>query len=518
MASMSTQPALSVDKLTKRFGGSLALDNVSMTLRPGEVHGLAGENGAGKSTLIKLLAGIYTPDSGRIEVAGHEVSPHLTKPSIAFLHQDPGLVDELTIGENIAFTAGFPRRRSVIDWPKVMKQAAEAYERIGLVPPRPTGLVGRMLPAEKAVLGIVRSLAVHASIAVLDEPTASLPAPDVAYLLGALRKLRDSGTAILYVTHRLPELFEIADEITVLRGGRTVDNGPIEEFTVGRLVAAMLGREIDEEPPAAGGGSRGVPTVRVRGVRATGCRPATFDVHEGEILGLVGLRGAGQEHIGRAIAGAEVCHAGSVVIGGAEIGPAAGLRDRMRHGIALLPADRQRESTFSGLQLTENLFPGDMNPSGSHRWIARRREAERAKGLIAEYAVRPPQTDNLIDQLSGGNQQKVCVARVLAPEQKLIVLEEPTAGVDVGSKFDIHGYVRDAARAGTAVIIVSSDFEEVSNLCTRALIVVDGEIVGDVGPDETSVDRLTVLAASGAPAPQPNVSPALDLKQPEGNV
>lgn len=516
MATTSTRPALSVAGLTKRFGGSLALDGVDLALRPGEVHGLIGENGAGKSTLIKVLAGIHVPDGGRIEVDGEEIHPHLSKPPIAFLHQDPGLVDELTIAESIAFTAGFPRRRwSTIDWRRVHSRAVEAYEQIGLTSPPPDRLVGRMLPAEKALLGIVRSLAVDARIAVLDEPTASLPGPDVEYLLDALRTLRESGTAILYVTHRLPELVAIADQITVLRSGKLVDCGPIGDFTIDRMVASMLGRQM-ADAPVVEQGSQGTPVAEIRGVRARGCAPASFTVHDGEIVGLVGLRGAGQEQIGRAITGAEPCYGGSVVVRGTEVPAGAGLRDRMRQGIALLPSDRQRESTFSGLQITENLFPGDLNASGSRAWISRKHESRRTSALIQEYDVRPPKADNLIDQLSGGNQQKVVVARVLAPAQKLIVLEEPTAGVDVGSKFDIHGYVRDAARSGTAVIVVSSDFEEVSNLCTRALIVVNGEIVADVGPDETSVDRLTVLAASGAQDTRPTRPSGSSSQQPEG--
>jgi ribose transport system ATP-binding protein len=498
---MTTLPVLAVRGLSKRFGGTLALDDVSLTLRPGEIHALVGENGAGKSTLIKVLAGVYKPDNGRIEVGGHLVHPHLANPAIAFVHQDLGLVDELTVGENIAFLLGWPKRLSFIDWKQVARRAKDAYARMGLTPPKPDSPVGIMSTAEKALLAIVRALAANASALVLDEATAPLPGPDVEELFKALRKLRESGTGILYVTHRLGEVFAIADEVTVLRGGKKVDEGSTSAFTLESLVAAMLGRDVGEKraSPMAAQPATEAPIVTVSGLVIDGKPPVSFDVYSGEILGLVGLRGAGHEHIGRAMAGADPCDRGEVSVCGDVIGPSAHLRSRVFRGIGLLPADRQRESAFFGLSVVENLFPVGSNSSGMTHWISHRHERMAATELIEEYAIRPPRGELLMDQLSGGNQQKVCVARLLARAHKLMVLEEPTAGVDVGARVEIHEYIREEARGGTGVIVILSDFEEVATLCTRALVIVNGAVAAEVGADEMTPGLLLVLASSGSP-------------------
>ncbi|MBF4160766.1 sugar ABC transporter ATP-binding protein [Nocardioides acrostichi] len=494
--------ALRLTGLTKRFAGQLALDGVDLTLEPGQVRGLVGENGAGKSTLIKLLAGIYTPDAGTIEVAGRELHPGSDRSGLAFVHQDLGLVDELTVGENLAFTSGFPRAAGLIDWRRVWSSAQAAYERMSLDAPAPRTLVGRLSAAEKALLGIVRALAKDASVAVLDEPTASLPAPDVAYLIDALRRLKESGTAILYVTHRLQELYEIADSVTVLRGGRKVAEGPMGDYGVDRLVEAMLGRPV-ASVPVTEETTRGDDVVLVVDrLVVRDAPPVSFTVGAGEIVGVVGLRGAGQEAIGRAVAGAEPSTTASLVLNGVDVGRSRGVGGRMRHGIALLPADRQRESTFPGLSLVENLFPGPRNRSGGGGLLAVAAEQERALAAITSYDVRPPRPALPIDQLSGGNQQKVCVARVLGQAQRLVVLEEPTAGVDVGSKLEIHNFVRAAAESGTGVLVVSSDVEEITQLCTRVLVVVNGAITAEATGEAITDENLIVLASS-APVAAP---------------
>ncbi|KAA1396053.1 sugar ABC transporter ATP-binding protein [Aeromicrobium ginsengisoli] len=495
MTENMTAPALRLSGLTKRFAGQLALDHVDLELAPGEVRGLVGENGAGKSTLIKMLAGIYVPDDGAIEVDGQQLSPTSDRTSIAFVHQDLGLVDELTIGENIAFASGFPRASGLITWSQVWDRAVEAYERMNLVPPSPRQLVGRLSAAEKALLGIVRALAKDAKVAVLDEPTASLPAPDVAFLLDALRSLKASGTAILYVTHRLQELYEVADSVTILRGGQLVAAGPMAEFGVDRVVEAMLGRSIDSVPATGPAALDGTEILGVDGLAVRGAPPVSFSVHAGEVVGIMGLRGAGQEAIGRAIAGVDPTAAGSVRLDGRAVHE-SGISARMRAGIALLPADRQRESTFPGMSVAENLFPGPRNRSNGSRWIGRRTESSRTVATISEFDVRPALADLPIDQFSGGNQQKVCVARVLGQDQRVVILEEPTAGVDVGSKFEIHAFIRAAAAAGTGVVVISSDVEEITQLCTRVLVVVNGGIDAEATGDQISEENLIVLASS----------------------
>jgi ribose transport system ATP-binding protein len=495
MTEQVTEPALRLSGLTKHFAGQLALDHVDLELAPGEVRGLVGENGAGKSTLIKMLAGIYVPDDGTIEVGGRMLSPTSDRGSIAFVHQDLGLVDELTIGENMAFASGFPKTGGLITWSQVWARTVEAYERMNLAAPSPRQLVGRLSAAEKALLGIVRALAKDATVAVLDEPTASLPAPDVAYLLDALRSLKASGTSILYVTHRLQELHDVADSVTVLRGGRLVAEGAVSDYPVDRLVEAMLGRSIDSVPASEAAAVDGPEILRVDGLTVRGAPEVSFSVHAGEIVGVMGLRGAGQEAIGRAIAGAERSTGGTLRLDGVAV-TGSGVAARMKSGIALLPADRQRESTFPGMSVAENLFPGPRNRSNGSRWIGRRRESSRTDAVIAEFDVRPALPALPIDQFSGGNQQKVCVARVLGQDQRLVILEEPTAGVDVGSKFEIHRFIRAAAASGTGVIVVSSDVEEITQLCTRVLVVVNGGIDAEATDDQITEENLIVLASS----------------------
>ncbi len=263
-------PVLEAEGLTKRFGGQLALDEVSIRIQAGEIRGLVGENGAGKSTLIKVLAGVYRPDAGRISVDGTPLTRTGPSPQLAFVHQDLGIADELTVAENIAFTVGFPRRGGLIDWSQVWKLASRTYAKMELDPPPPKLPAGRLSAADKALLGIVRAISRDARLAVLDEPTASLPAPEVAYLLAALRKLRESGTAILYVTHRLPELFAVADSVTILRSGRRVADGPMSDYDVDSLVEHMLGRRARERISAGTPPAPGRVVVTVEGLRPAG--------------------------------------------------------------------------------------------------------------------------------------------------------------------------------------------------------------------------------------------------------
>lgn len=489
---------LEIRNVSKRFTGQLALDNVSLTVAPGEIRGLVGENGAGKSTLIKILAGIHDKDDGELRVAGHPLVRGGNSTAIAFVHQDLGLVDELTVGENVALTAGFPKTAGLIRWPGVWEQALAVYDQMGVEPPDPRSRVGHLSPADKALLGIVRALSLNSPLAVLDEPTASLPAGDVEYLLSALRRLRQSGTSILYVTHRLAELFAVADTVTVLRGGRAVADGTISDFTVDSLVEAMLGRSLEAavRAPGAQTAAEQPPIIRVRDLRWEGGGPLSFTVQPGEVLGLVGLRGAGHEKVGQVLAGAMPATSGSLTLGEEQLDNRGSVAGRMRKGLVALPPDRQREAVFPGMSLLENLFPGRINSALGGAVLNPRRERRRAIDTLTRYDVRPLSWSATIDHLSGGNQQKVAVARVLDRDQRLVILDEPTAGVDVGSRFEIHQFVRKAAAAGTGIIVVSSDFEEMSTLCTRVLIIADGVITGELSGERITQDQMLILASA----------------------
>jgi ribose transport system ATP-binding protein len=494
-------PIVETRGLTKRFFGTLALDAVDFSLRRGEIHALIGENGAGKSTLIKILAGVYLPDSGTVAMKGQVVHPHAQHLPIAFVHQDIGLVEDLSVGENVAMVAGFPRRFGLIDWEAVWSQAREIYRLMEVDAPDPRRLVQTLNSAERAVLGIVRALSLKAEVIVLDEPTAALPEPDALLLFGILKNLRAHGTSVIYVTHRLGELFNMADRVTVFRDGRVVRTGDIAEATPIGLVQDMLGRRVESTQISHQGPAHTKPLLSVRGLHVEQWGPIDFDIAAGEIVGLVGLRGAGQESVGRAICGALPAGSGSIALGGRQLPNRDTIADRMAQGIALAPGDRTRDSTFAGMNVTENLFP---NPdiAGRKPWSLgfTRAEAGATRGLMEKFDIRPRNESALIDWLSGGNQQKVVLARWLTSKAKVLVLEEPTAGVDVGAKLAIHGMLRRAAEQGAAILIVSSDFEEVAALCDRAVIINRGRVGAELHGDALTVDGLLTKASIGAPA------------------
>ncbi|HTJ93558.1 MAG TPA: sugar ABC transporter ATP-binding protein [Pararobbsia sp.] len=484
--------------VTKRFFGALALDAASFELRRGEIHALIGENGAGKSTFIKILAGVYQADGGEFVLDGAAVDPAANKLPIAFVHQDLALVDDLTVGENIALIAGYPRKGGLIDWPETMRQATRLYTAMGIDAPDPERLVVTLSLAEKAILGIVRGLAGKPRALVLDEPTAALPEADAQRLFDAVRRLRDAGTSIIYVSHRLNELFGLADRVTVFRDGRHVHTTTIGETRVEKLVEHMLGRAFEHSDTGRTSEARAQPALRVESLIVEGRGPLSFDASPGQVLGLVGLRGGGQEAAGRAIFGALKAEAGRVILDGRELPASDDIGARIAAGIVLLAGDRMRESTFPGMTLAENLFP---NPLLAKRGIfqAQRPAAERdiVRARLDQFDVRPRNPASLIDWLSGGNQQKVVLARWLEARARVVILEEPTAGVDIGAKLAIHQMLRAAAAAGATLIVVSSDLEEVAALADRALVIDRGRVVAELGGAALSMDALITASSIG---------------------
>ena len=384
-------PAVEIRGLTKRFLGTLALDHVDLTIGRGEILALVGENGAGKSTLIKTLAGIHQPDAGEILIEGKTVHPYAESVPIAFVHQDLGLVDELSIGENVALVAGFPRKGGLISWSRVWSQTEIIYAGMGIEPPDPRAPVGSLSAASKAILGIARALSRQARIVVLDEPTASLPGPDALHLFELLLRLRASGTSILYVSHRLNELFGLVDRVTVFRDGRHVRSSPIGTQTPETIVHDMLGRDLDlhHGPQTVSASLR--PMLTVSDLRVENQGPLSFSVGQGEVLGLVGLRGGGHEVIGRTIFGTHSQDAGTIRLAEENISPDLPIAGRIAKGIALLAGERLVESAFPGMSLRENLFPNKENVEGGLLTpISRTRENEQVRDVLERFDVRPP--------------------------------------------------------------------------------------------------------------------------------
>ncbi len=484
-------PLLRFESVTKRFGGTLAIDSISLDVKAGEVLALLGENGAGKSTLIKVLAGIHTADSGAVLYRGAPHNAAQQTGRVAFIHQDLGLIEWMTVAENVALALGYPRRAGRIDWRAADARAADALSRVGAAFD-PSTRIRDLSRTEKSLVAIARALAAEADVLVLDEPTASLPADEVERLFCALRPLRARGVGMIYVSHRLDEVFAIADRVAVLRDGKLVGACAIAETSPDALIEMIVGRALDRFQSAPSGAV--TPLLSVRNLVAGDAGPVSFDVGRGEIVALVGLRGAGQERIGRALFGAQ-SHSGGVTLSGQKP-DLSNPRTAMACGIGLIARDRGEESCAAGLSIRENTF---LNPAANGRsWrtlLSPITEAARAKTVGDGVGLSPNAPGLPIEALSGGNQQKVVVGRWLATDRKLLIAEDPTAGVDVGAKADIYRLAATAAGRGLGVLVVSTDFEEVARLCHRALVFSRGDIVDELAGDALTVERLIDAAS-----------------------
>ncbi|MFI1706499.1 sugar ABC transporter ATP-binding protein [Streptomyces griseoruber] len=537
-APLASEPLVRIRGLGKRFGGTLALADVDLDVHAGSVLALLGPNGAGKSTLIKVLAGVHHADTGRITVDGHPLGSHAAARRMSFIHQDLALVEWMTVAENIALSTGYARRAGLVSWRRTREQCADALRTVAvhLDPDTP---VARLAPAERSLVAIARALAARARLIVLDEPTARLPAPDCARLFRVLHDLRDRGHALLYVSHRLDEVYEVADTFAVLRDGRLVSHGLLADHGPARLVHDIVGpdpaqrpadrpadRPVDrpadqapgseEAPPPAPGpaaGSAPGPARPARpavltldAVRTTGAGPVGLELRAGEAVALVGLSGAGHLDLGRALAGAHPLLAGEARLGGRPYRPRT-VADAVRQGVGFVPGDRLREGCLAELTVRENLFA---NPAAggrrAPRWIGPRRERAEAAALVDRFAVHPHDTEAPLATLSGGNQQKVMIGRWLRADLRLLILEEPTASVDIGAKAAVHHLLDEALAAGLAVLLVSTDFDEVVSVCRRALVLVRGAVTAELSGAALTVAELT-RAACAVPPPRTGTSP-----------
>ena len=482
--------------VSKQFGGTQALADAGIEVGAGEIVALLGENGAGKSTLIKILAGVHLLDAGTIGYRGREVThgAALRRLPIAFIHQDLGLIEWMTVAENISLMLGFPRRFGIIDWNAARARAQQALDTLG-ADINPDLRVHHLSRTEKSLVAIARALAAEAEILVLDEPTASLPADEVARLFAALRRLRSNGVGMIYVSHRLDEVFEIADRMVILRDGRLVAERRVAETTPDEAILLIVGREPSQvfRRPARHEGDARLVFDRVTTDYAG---PLDCGMRAGEVVGLVGLRGAGQESIGRALFGLAPVTAGRIMLDGQAV-RVSSPRDAIALGINLVCADRSTESIVPGLSVRENLF---LNPCAMGRklttYLEPERESRAACDLGDRIALRPNDPSLPIDWLSGGNQQKVVVGRWLHLDGRVYVFEDPTAGVDVGAKAEIYRLFDVALERGATILIVSTDFEEVAKVCHRALVFDRGRVVAECSGDELSVENL--LAAASA--------------------
>ncbi|WP_299863685.1 sugar ABC transporter ATP-binding protein [uncultured Hoeflea sp.] len=503
------QSGLFFDGIDKHFGGTYALKNVSLSVGVGEIVALLGENGAGKSTLIKVLGGIHQQDAGRVLIDGvpyqHRPAGFGERQKVAFIHQDLGLIEWMTVAENIALALGFARQNGLIRWGAVETFAADALKKVDC-DFDPTTRVEDLSRTEKSLVAIARALAVDSEFLVLDEPTASLPADEVERLFKALRPLRDRGVGMIYVSHRLDEIFQIADRVAVLRDGVMVGMRDIAHTTPEELVQKIVGRKTRETIKSST--APGDAVLKLDEFEAGGVGPLSFELVENEIVGLVGLRGAGHEIISRALFGSET-YSGKVTLRGSE--PDLSTPQKaLKAGVGLVARDRTEESVAMNLTIRENTF---LNPQAIGRKILNilspRVEAEQASIIGAELGLSPNDPSLAIEALSGGNQQKVVIGRWLATNRKLLICEDPTAGVDVGAKAEIYALLNRALAEGVGIIVVSTDFEEIATICHRAIVFSQAAIVDELSGTRLTTENLIQSASAGNIAQEKDATHAI---------
>ena len=493
-------PLLQLDAVTKSFDAVRALKGISFDLLPGEVHALLGENGAGKSTLIKIIAGAHRPDAGSVRILG-ETMRHFTpatarKLGVACIYQQPALFPDLTVAENIALRLEpvTPFRR--VAWSQRRSRAAEMLQQLG-AEIEPDAEVCRLSMPEQQLVEIACALGTGARIILMDEPTASLTQTEQALLYGAVRGLRSRGAGVIYISHRLEEIFALADRVTVLRDGESVGTSRVSDATEASLIQQMVGRTLAHVPPPAAR-ERGPCRLSLRqlGCLAGGVREVSLDLHAGEIVGLAGLVGAGRTELTRTLFGITPADSGMIRLNGERVvirSPA----EAIARGIALLPEDRRRHGIILELSLAANITMASLGRIFPGAWLRPAAERVLARAYMVELDVRAAGPDAPAHSLSGGNQQKVALARWLATKPQVLLLDEPTQGVDVGAKAEIHQLIRALAAKGLTVLLVSSDLPEILGMSDRIAVMRAGAIVG-VLPGRSTAHEV-MAAALGQP-------------------
>lgn len=489
-----TDPVLSLRGISKRYGPLQVLKNVSLDVHAGEVVALLGENGAGKSTLSGIIAGSRAPSEGTMTWLGQPYAPATPREAIdkgvVLIHQELQLLPELSIAENV-FLGRWPTKNGVVDREQMVRRAQEQLSRLNLHIPA-TRKVAGLSTANQQLIEIAKALALDAKLLILDEPTAALGGAETEALFHQVRKLRAEGVGIIYISHRMEEIKQITDRIVVLRDGERVQEFADSATPVRTIVESMVGRSLDRMfPPLPEPQERSV--LEVEGLTAAdgSFRDVTFDVRAGEILGIAGLVGAGRTELVRAISGADTTSAGSIRLNGEELAlrsPA----DAIAKGIVMVPEDRKEQGLVVSHRIGENLVYANLDRLGG-RWITPRMKRELADSAISTFGVKG-RSDQLASDLSGGNQQKVVIAKWLTRDPKVVVLDEPTRGIDVGARAGIYDIIVNLARRGVAVIVVSSDLEEVLGVSNRILVLAKGKQAGILERDQANDVSVMELA------------------------
>ncbi len=497
-------PLLEVRNLVKSFPGVRALKGVSLALDRGEVLAVIGENGAGKSTLMKILAGVQRPDAGEILLEGraigirsvHEALAH----GIALIHQELNLADNLDVAANI-FLGREKLRARLIDTAHLRREARRFLDAVGLRVD-PAMLVSTLAIGQQQLVEIAKALSVNARVLIMDEPTSSLSSGEAENLFRVIRDLRASGVSIVYISHRLGEVKELADRVTVLRDGENAGELPRENITHAAMVKLMVGRDLSQfYPHESYTPGEIVFEAKVIRTPAHPCHELSFRVHAGEIVGIAGLVGAGRTELLATLFGVTPALGGTMRISGREIAPQSP-REAIAAGLALVPEDRKKQGVILEMAVRDNISLASLRRDARHGFLNRRRASELCSEMIGSLRIKTPDERQVVQFLSGGNQQKVVLGKWLALRPRLLLLDEPTRGIDVGAKQEIYRLMEDLSRQGIAILFASSEMEEILGMSDRALVMHEGRIAGELAREELNEEAVMHLATN-------TLSPAL---------
>ncbi|GHU81523.1 ribose import ATP-binding protein RbsA 2 [Spirochaetia bacterium] len=489
---------LEVTGITKSFVSNKVLDGVNFSLERGEVHALAGENGAGKSTLMNIVSGVLTKDSGKIVFDGQEVSfpspREAMKTGIGFLHQELALCQHLSVAENI-YLWGMPKTKlGLIKSKDLYRNAAELLSQFHVEFPV-TKQVSRLSVAQQQVVEVAKALSMNAKVLIFDEPTSSLTGRETEYMFQTIERLKSQGIGIVYISHRMSEIFRLCDRVTVLRDGKTISTYNTKDVTPSEVVTKMVGRTISAFYPPKAEIKSDEELLRVEGLSSKRFKNVSFTLHKGEILGFSGLVGAGRSEVARAICGLDRCESGEVWFNGEKIVNKK-YRDAIANGICYLTEDRKKNGLFLKMDIIKNISVAVINDLSRYLMIENSKERVLANEQITSMKVKTSNAEVKVRRLSGGNQQKVMIGKWLVAKPAILIMDEPTRGIDVGAKSEIHHMLRNLCEQGIGVIIISSEMPEIIGMSDRVVVMHEGSITGIVSGEEINETSLIMLASN----------------------
>ena len=493
----SKKPMLKMEGVSKSFPGVKALDNVNITAYGGEVTALMGENGAGKSTLMKILSGVYTKDEGKIFLQGVEANIHGIKSAedlgVTIIHQELSVINNLTVAENIFLGNEKVNKFGKIDKKLMLERSKMFLEQIGC-DVNPNELAGNLNVGEKQMIEIAKALTKNAAVIIMDEPTTALTEVETKNLFKVIENLKSKGLAIIYISHRMEEIFAICDSVEVLRDGKYAGTARIADIDNDKLITMMVGRKIEDQFPYRVV-KKGKVILDVKNLSSkAGVKNASFEVKEGEILGVAGLMGSGRTELAKTIFGAYKKTDGTVEINGKKL-HGGNIGEAIKNGICYLSEDRKKEGCVLGLSVSDNMTIANLNRYENKMLVLdKKKEASDVDDYINKIRIKTPSPEQYIKNLSGGNQQKVILAKWLLTKPEVLIIDEPTRGIDVGAKKEIYELLNELKASGKAIIMISSDMPEVLGISDRIMVMSEGKITGEVGREEATQEKIMKLA------------------------